>query len=110
MLRKRCIAVFTVSARFTSFIGFFKYAETYGLNSHQAAAFVVARRALGFAEKLPREFLELLSPKEGRQRSKASWGKLFGKFKAAKAKLSRYYSTSAFTSSTWLEYIFAGGG
>ncbi|MEX1406967.1 hypothetical protein, partial [Hydrogenibacillus schlegelii] len=46
-LRKRGIAVFTVPAAYTSLIGFFKYAETYGLNAHQAAALVIARRALG---------------------------------------------------------------
>lgn len=48
-LRKRGLAVFAVSAKFTSLIGYFKYAGTYGLSAHQAAALVIARWALEYA-------------------------------------------------------------
>jgi len=82
-LRKRGLAVFTVPANFTSFIGYFKYAETYGLSAHQAAALVIARRALGFAEKVPEEVLKLLSPQEGWPHHRL-WGKLYGLFKASR--------------------------
>jgi len=87
-LRKRGIAVFTVSARFTSFIGYFKYSETYGLSAHQAAALVIARRALGFAERMPRELLKRLSPEEG-WKPFGLWGKLFGLYKAARKRAIR---------------------
>lgn len=87
-LRKRGIAVFTVSARFTSLIGYFKYSEAYGLSTHQAAAFVIARRALGFAERMPREILKRLSPREGWEPFKL-WGKLFGLYKAAQKRAIR---------------------
>ncbi|ACX52261.1 transposase, IS605 OrfB family [Ammonifex degensii KC4] len=110
-LRKRGIAVFTVPAHFTSLIGFFKYSETYGLNTHQAAALVIARRALGFKEKVPKTLLRLLGrpPGEGWAHGRL-WGRLFGMFKAARKKVSRYFSVKAFTPSAWLEHIFAGAG
>ncbi|MDN5347408.1 MAG: hypothetical protein PWP65_972 [Clostridia bacterium] len=87
-LRKRGIAVFTVPAKFTSLIGYFKYSRDYGLSAHQAAAFVTARRALGFTEKVPKEILRMLSPREGWQHFKL-WGRLFGLFKAAKKRVAR---------------------
>nr|WP_245527936.1 transposase [Ammonifex degensii] len=111
-LRKRGIAVFTVPAHFTSLIGFFKYSETYGLNTHQAAALVIARRALGFKERVPKALVQELlgrSPMEGWAHGRL-WGRLFGMFKAARKKVSRYFSVKAFTPSAWLEHIFAGAG
>lgn len=108
-LRKRGIAVFTVPAKFTSLVGYFKYSETYGLNAHQAVALVVARRALGFAEKA-KELLETLSPKEGWQHFRL-WGKLFGVFKvgrkqaAKEGRLSRRWRPE-----DWLVFMFAGSG
>ncbi|MCL5039767.1 MAG: hypothetical protein M1299_08115 [Firmicutes bacterium] len=63
-LRKQGLAVFTVSASFTSLIGHFKYAETYGLSARQAAAPVITRRALGFTEKVPHDVLKALPPQE----------------------------------------------
>jgi len=41
-----------INPAFTSVIGELKYAKCYGLNNHQAAALVIGRRALGFAERL----------------------------------------------------------
>ena len=76
-LRKENIAVFTVNPKFTSLIGFVKYQQTYGLAVHQAAALVIARRSLGYKEKLPKELLKALAPKEGQPRF-GLWGKLFG--------------------------------
>ncbi|ACX52033.1 transposase, IS605 OrfB family [Ammonifex degensii KC4] len=98
-LRKRGIAVFTVPAHFTSLIGFFKYSETYGLNTHQAAALVVARRALGFKEKVPKALVQKLlgrSPMEGWTKSML-WGRLSGMFKATRKKVSRYFNAKALT-------------
>ncbi|GAH10430.1 unnamed protein product, partial [marine sediment metagenome] len=50
-----------VSPRFTSFIGEYKYAATYGISVHQAAAFVIARRAMGFSEKIPKILLRFIT-------------------------------------------------
>ncbi len=47
----------------TSVIGMIKYMPRYGLNSATAAAMVIARRALGFSEKIPKSFLPLIGVK-----------------------------------------------
>ncbi|WP_121445005.1 hypothetical protein [Brockia lithotrophica] len=88
VLRKRGIAVFTVPAVYTSLIGFFKYAETYGLNTYQTV-FVIARRALGFKGKVPKGLLQKLLRlplAEGWTHWKL-WGKLYGMFKATRKKI-----------------------
>lgn len=109
-LRKRGIAVFTVSARFTSLIGYFKYAETYGLSAHQAAALVIARRALGFAEKVPKGLLRQLSPGEGR-RHRSLWGKLFGLYKAARKRaIEEDRLFRRWTPGDWMSFMFCGSG
>ena len=84
---KEQIAVIQVSPRFTSFIGEYKYAATYGLSVHQAAALVVARRAMGFSEKIPKILLRfitfvkkgdpLVRPMAGFKK----WGLLYGVMK-----------------------------
>jgi hypothetical protein len=108
-LRKRGIAVFTVPARFTSLIGFFKYAETYGLSAHQAAALVIARRALGFKERMPEELLKRLAPREGRKPF-GLWGRLFGLFRAARKRASRYWNIRGFTPRAWLDFMLGPAG
>jgi predicted transposase len=106
-LRKRGIAVFTVPARFTSLIGYFKYSRVYGLSAHQAAAFVIARRALGFTEKVPKEILKMLSPREGWQHFKL-WGRLFGLFKAARKRAIREDRLfRRWDPEDWLSFIFS---
>jgi IS605 OrfB family transposase len=79
-LRKEGIAVFTVDPRFTSLIGFVKYMETYGLAVHQAAAMVIARRALGYSERIPKSIHKMVVAKEADSHLKG-WGKLFGMVK-----------------------------
>ncbi|WP_041237692.1 IS200/IS605 family accessory protein TnpB-related protein [Gloeothece citriformis] len=46
----------------TSVIGMIKYMPKYGLNSASAAAMVIARRALGFSERIPSSYLSLICP------------------------------------------------
>lgn len=109
-LRKRGIAVFTVSAKFTSLIGYFKYSEAYGLSAHQAAALVIARRALGFAERMPRELLRRLSPKEG-WKPFGLWGKLFGLYKAARKRAIREDKIfRGWGPTEWLSFMLSGTG
>jgi IS605 OrfB family transposase len=58
---KKCgVALKTVSGAYTSIIGKYKYATPYGLNFHQAAAFVIARRGLGFRERIPKKIQRLI--------------------------------------------------
>lgn len=45
---------FKVKPQFTSKIGLYKYCHQYGLDVHNGAALVIARRAFGFKEKVPK--------------------------------------------------------
>jgi len=49
-----------VNPAYTSIIGRFKYTEKYGLSVHEAAAFVIGRRGLGYKEKLPKALIKKL--------------------------------------------------
>ncbi|PLR75524.1 transposase [Bacillus sp. V3-13] len=50
---KMGVAVFEVNPAYTSQIGKMKYMKRFGISIHEAASFVIARRAMGFKEKLP---------------------------------------------------------
>jgi len=84
---KEKIAIKEVNPKFSSFIGEYKYASTYGLSIHQASAFVIARRAMGYIERVPKILLmfinfvkkgdPLVKPMEGLKK----WGLLYGVMK-----------------------------
>ena len=58
----RCgVAIRRVHPAYTSIIGKYKYATCYGLSFHQAAALVIARRGLGFRERIPKKIQRILS-------------------------------------------------
>jgi hypothetical protein len=58
---KKCgVALKKVNPAYTSVIGKYKYATSLGLNFHQAAAFVIARRGLGFRERIPKKIQRLI--------------------------------------------------
>jgi IS605 OrfB family transposase len=50
---KMGVAIFEVNPAYTSQIGKMKYMKRFGISIHEAASFVIARRAMGFKEKLP---------------------------------------------------------
>ena len=52
-----------VNPAYTSVIGRWKYAETYGVSVHEAAALVIGRRGLDVEEKVPKELLKQLRTK-----------------------------------------------
>ena len=60
---KRGVQVVEVNPQDTSTIGMLKYAPQLSLSKDVAAAYVIGRRALGFAEKLPRGYGRLLRDK-----------------------------------------------
>ena len=49
---KQKITIKSINPAYTSILGKIKYQRCYGLNAHQAAALVIARRGLGLNEKL----------------------------------------------------------
>ena len=67
---KQKMRIKVVNPAYTSILGKFKYQGCYGLNNHQAAALVIARRGLGFNEKLyahsqGRRLVLVVPPMEG---------------------------------------------
>lgn len=60
---KMGVAVFEVNPAYTSQIGKIKYMKRLGISIHQAASFVIARRAMGFKEKFPPVLHSLLPEK-----------------------------------------------
>jgi len=58
------VEVIKVNPAFTSVIGALKYAPQLGIDKDIAGAYVIGRRALGFKEEIPENYLKLLSDKE----------------------------------------------
>ena len=78
MLETACIRanieVTKVKPQFTSKIGLYKYAHQYGLNIHNAAAMVIARRAYGYKEKAPRILKDKFIRDKASFKNKTEWG------------------------------------
>ena len=93
------VEVVRVNPAFSSVAGRFKFAELYGLNGHQAAAMVLARRLLNFSERVPRcrgcpggggVRVVLCPPERKSQRHVwTSWGLMLRRLRLAHAALRR---------------------
>lgn len=64
---KEEVSLAQVPAYYSSLIGRVKYQKTYGLSIHQSAALVLARRAMGFKEKMPNQMMSVLFAKEAKK-------------------------------------------
>jgi IS605 OrfB family transposase len=62
--KRKGIEVIEVSPSYTSIIGSLKYAPIYNMDKDIAGAYVIGRRALGFREDIPENYLKLLSEEE----------------------------------------------
>jgi IS605 OrfB family transposase len=62
--RRNGIEIRKVNPAYTSLIGKLKYAPQFNIDKDIAAAFVIARRGLGFKENLPKNYKELLNDKD----------------------------------------------
>jgi IS605 OrfB family transposase len=71
---KMGVAVFEVNPAYTSQIGKMKYMKRYGISIHEAASYVIARRAMGFKEQLPSVLRALLPEKMIGSHHWAQWG------------------------------------
>jgi IS605 OrfB family transposase len=58
--RRNGIQVIRVNPAYTSIIGKLKYAPLHNIDKDTAGAYVIARRGLGFKERLPKNYKELL--------------------------------------------------
>jgi IS605 OrfB family transposase len=61
LARRNGIEIRKINPAYTSVIGKLKYAPQYNIDKDIAGAFVTARRGLGFKEKLPKNYKELLN-------------------------------------------------
>lgn len=75
----------TVNPTYTSQIGTLKYAAQYGMARHEAAAYVIARRGLGYNERIPKRIIQNLPDIISTLIQKASGAK-----EAAKKKLTAH--------------------
>ena len=64
MAKRNGIQVVKVNPAHTSIIGKLKYAPLYNIDKDTAGAYVIARRGLGFKERLPKNYRNLLEDKE----------------------------------------------
>jgi IS605 OrfB family transposase len=64
---KEEVEVWGVNPAYTSVIGMLKYAPMYSLSKDVAAAYVIGRRALGFSEKVPKRYLQLMASPQYRE-------------------------------------------
>jgi len=62
--KRNGIQVIKVNPAYTSIIGKLKYAPLYNMDKNTAGAYVIARRGLGFKERLPKNYKELLEDTE----------------------------------------------
>jgi len=62
--RRLGVQVIKVNPAYTSIIGKLKYAPIYNIDKDVAGAYVIGRRGLGFEEKVPKNYRELLKDKE----------------------------------------------
>ncbi len=62
--RRNGIQVIRVNPAYTSIIGKLKYAPLYNIDKDTAGAYVIARRGLGFKERLPKNYKALLKDAE----------------------------------------------
>jgi IS605 OrfB family transposase len=62
--RRNGIQVIKVNPAYTSVIGKLKYAPLYNIDKDTAGAYVIARRGLGFKERLPKNYRKLLKDSE----------------------------------------------
>jgi IS605 OrfB family transposase len=61
LVKRNGIEIIKVNPAYTSVIGKLKYSPQYNIDKDIAGAYVVARRGLGFKEKLPKNYKELLN-------------------------------------------------
>jgi IS605 OrfB family transposase len=62
--KRNGVQLIKVNPAYTSIIGKLKYSPMLGIDKDVAGAYVIARRGLGFEEKLPKNYRELLKDKE----------------------------------------------
>ncbi|GGM23654.1 hypothetical protein GCM10011351_06800 [Paraliobacillus quinghaiensis] len=71
---KSGIEVYEVNPAYTSQIGKMKYMKRFGISIHESASYTIARRAMGFKEKLPPALHSLVPEQKQGLHHWAQWG------------------------------------
>jgi len=69
---KEGVGVKQVWPTHTSTIGYYKYRERYGITIHHAAALVIARRAIGFQERITKELKQKIEAVKEKQNQRVN--------------------------------------
>ena len=100
-----------VNPAYTSWIGKIKYAERYGISVHEAAAYVIGRRGIGFQENLPQEVVkkfpeiaESVKPKNQKED-----GKKNKKFREWHKRLTNWQENTPEAGKPWLLWATLNG-
>ena len=64
LAKREGIEIIEVNPFYTSVIGKLKYSPIYNIDKDTAAAFVIARRALGFREEIPKNYEKLMNDED----------------------------------------------
>ena len=75
------IGLVKINPAFTSQIGKFKYMRHYGISVHEAAAFVIGRRGLGYQDKLPKPMRHLIPDGKKNRHHWSHWSYLMTQLK-----------------------------
>ena len=91
LARKRGVQVVEVNPQDTSTIGMLKYAPQLSLSKDVAAAYVIGRRALGFAERFPRGYERLLRDQSFRDHAQGFYASRVQELRAKRSAESNRY-------------------
>ena len=90
---KYSVGLKKINPAYTSQTGKVKYMSMYGLSVHEAAAFVIARRGMGFIDQAPRIHRELTVPKELKQAHPLTqWKVLYSNKNIKEAEVKDFYT------------------
>jgi IS605 OrfB family transposase len=93
--RRMGVQLIEVNPAYTSIIGKLKYSLMLGIDKDVAGAYVIARRGLGFEEKLPKNYRELLKGKEFLEYAIAKVDERINKLKSELKKETNEYKKNA---------------
>ena len=75
---KYSISLMEINPAYTSKTGLLKYKKRYGLSTHEAAAFVIGRRAMGFVDQVPAAWKHKLNSEQQTQPRISQWKAIYG--------------------------------
>lgn len=71
------IETYQINPAYTSIIGYLKYSKAKGLSTHFCAAYVIARKGMGFNEKITKQLSKTLTPRQKRLSTNQKWEAIF---------------------------------